>query len=288
MARKAPRELDPDEVLAALSGPSGVMAPGDAAAASPDGIPEYTAAELALLEQAEGWSMSVDGDIDLSDEAAFEDVGGSVTRFLSTPRGKPIEVKVTDEASSNDLVYLYDTVTGQPYPIARASIQFYLKKIRADGRRVFSPRRTVAQRVRPYECKAIQCLPDGRRKRFETPELAQHHYEFRHRSEAAEDERRRQRQMDEEMLANNRNLSALLGILVTNQGGLNEETLKQVTAATSGISLEGLSPRPDWTRERILGWMELKGIPFKPEYAGLHNKELCIAIGALEPEAAVA
>ena len=251
--------------------------------ALPTDLPEgesasYTEAEIALLVEEEGFA--VDEDSGYLNDASLSGVPGQLQKVLVTPRGNPLPVNMIDNSPSADVVNLYDTLTGQPYGIARASIRVYLNKVRPDGSKVFSTRPRVALPAKPFICESAMCL-DGRRKKFATRVDRDDHYRMRHGGEYRRKEEERLRSNEDEARDMNRKLSDVLSLLALGKTNLSPEDVQAIAAANTAAG-QGLTPDMTWGRGKILGWMEAKGIEYTAEHVSLVKSDLLVAIGAME------
>lgn len=246
-----------------------------------DGETVMTAAELELFKQEEGFMAEADVDEN------FENVEGTIMKLLRTPGGKPLSVTVTDNNPSSDMVNIYDTRTGQPYAVAKASLRFYLDKVNsATGQRVFGVRQAVKLAPRPYPCPAVLCKANGKRKMFSDPLTAQRHYQNRHHREYVEAEQARQRTLEMQTFEMNQNLGKVLQILVSGQSNLTPEQIKTIAEANSLVNMDTV-PDLTWKRPRIIAWMEAQRKGWygeDPKYSSCTIRELLEFIGVLDLE----
>lgn len=260
-----------DELSTATA--AGIPLPGDA------GNEErtYTEAELALLEQEEGFVVEEV----VVDERAFENVEGTLHKMLRTPGGKALSIKMEDNTASSETVNIYDAKTGQPTIVSKAAVKFYLDKTR-DGQRVFLPRQSVKMPPRPYPCPADECTASHGRKMFATQIAADEHFEGRHHAEFIRRERVRDRTNEDRANLMNENLAKMLQIAV---GGKTDLTPDEIKTLAEASTIAGMGNVPDqtWTRSKIMGWMNNQRERwYGPEHASMTKDELLIHIGALE------
>ena len=280
------RELTQEEIDEVSDGhAAGIELPDEADTE----VREYTMAEIELLAQEEG--IVVDDTVLMSD-AAFDDVAGTLTKLLRTPQGKPLKVVVEDNNSAKDKVNIYDTRTGQPYAVPKASIRMYLDKLGPNGK-VFSPRPVKKAEPKPFPCPAIMCKADGTRKMFSTQNKADEHYRNRHRGEYTRSERQRERDRENREMAMNEGICALLASLKTGNINTSPESIALLREAAEAASLDSV-PNKTWRRPRIMAWMEEQrkgwyggeheGVP----YSSMTVPQLLKALGCWDEEEAVA
>lgn len=246
-----------------------------------DEVRTYTAAEVALLED-EGFEVE---EADDAQFATLEQGAEGIARALTLKRGsKEIRVEVVDSSAHSDRVNLYDTVSGQPYPIPRSLLRYYLDKPRANGDRVFSVKQLVKPPVRTVECKATLCKEDGRRARFVTEEAMEDHWQIKHQADWQRRERRLQR------IDTDRSNAILEGIMRSTMANRTEMTTEQIEALNEAAEKAALQmvPNDTWSKGRVIAWMETHDMPFSPEMAQLTKGQLLEKIGVVDPIAELA
>ena len=266
------RDLSPTEIAELTAEQAaGITLPADS-----DEIREYTAAEVALLED-EGFEAEIDLEGATLDAAANE-----VTKALTLSRGnKHFKAVVIDTSANADRVNLYDTQTGYPYPVPRLLLRYYLDKVRADGSRVFSARRTVTPPARNVPCGAAVCREDGKRRYFTTTEVMEQHWAQKHRDDWQRRERAKERSDSE------RSIAILEGLARSLMEGKRELTIEELQAMneTAEKNAANLVPNESWSKARIIAWMETHGETYSISTHGRMTKgELLVAIGAAEPD----
>lgn len=230
--------------------------------------------EIALLVEEEGFA--VDEDSGYLNDASLSGVPGQLRKVLVTPRGNPLPVNMIDNSPSADVVNLYDTLTGQPYGIARAlhpGLPEQGPSRWLEGVLTRSPLRGAAA---PPVHLRIRDVLDGRRKRFATRVDRDDHYRMRHGGEYRRKEEERLRSNEDEARDMNRKLSDVLPLLALGKTNLPPEDVQAIAAANTAAG-QGLTPDMTWGRGKILGWMEAKGIEYTAEHVSLVKSDSSVA-----------
>lgn len=250
---------------------AGIELPSDA----DTNVREYTAAEVALLEE-EGFEAEVD-----FESATLEAAAGEVTKALTLSRGnKHFKAVVVDSSANADRVNLYDTLTGHPYPVPRTLLRYYLDKLRPDGSRVFSARRTVQPPARTIPCGAEFCKEGGARAMFTSHDAMEDHWQAKHATDWA----RRQRRIDRDDTSRQTVILEMLArSLAEGRREMTTEEIANINAIAEKNAAE-LAPNESWSKTRIIAWMEAKQMPYGIQHTRMTKRELLVDIGALEPE----
>ena len=262
---------------------AGLTLPSDS-----DEIPEYTHAEVELLVQEEGFDVEADEPFGGRRLAGMDgsniDPGNEGTIFRLGRGDRSFRAIMTDKAVSSDQVNLY-AQNGQPYPIPRANIRYYLDKVDTQGNRVFRTRPT--KRIDfMVKCEAAYCLP-GRWKMFTTRNMMETHFQNRHPVEWAVRERTRERANEDGARASMDALVAITTMLASGKANLSPEDVQAIAQANQVAALDSV-PTRDWSRKRIMAWMATQGQKYTAERSAMTNAELLADMNFEIEEEAVA